>query len=92
MMWRVGLNRTIRVGSLLTLFLFAMSASISVTLDHWERSPAQSQLAVFGAGSRDVAVFRGDWAQLQAADASLPRPLYVHRARLTVVQREYRLL
>jgi hypothetical protein len=93
MMLRVGLHRTIRVGSWLTIFLFIMSASISATLDRLETSPRQSQLAVFSPAGREVAVYHGDLAQLQAIDATLPRPVSsLHRVRVIVAQREYRLL
>jgi hypothetical protein len=92
MMPRVGLNRTVRAGSLLTLFLFIMSASISATLDRFEASPSQSQLAVFSGHGREVALFHGDLAQLGAAEAALPRPADVHHARPTIVLRDYRWL
>lgn len=93
MMPRVGLHRTIRVGSWLTIFLFIMSASIDATLDRLESSPRQSQLAVFGPAGREVAVFHGDLRQLETADAALPRPASpLHRVHVMIVQREYRLL
>jgi hypothetical protein len=94
MMRAVGLNRTIRVGSLLTIFLFIMSASISATLDRLERAPGQSQLAIFGRGGRELAVYRGDLAQLQAADAAaMPRQtVELRRVHVMIVHREYRLL
>ena len=90
----MGLHRTIRVGSLLTIFLFVMSASISVTLDRLQDAPGQNQLAIFGRGGRELAVYHGSLAQLQAADAAtLPRPAAeLHRVHVLIVQREYRLL
>jgi hypothetical protein len=81
-------HRFVRAVSLLTIALFLLSASVDVTLERLERSPLQSELAIYSPSGQLQAVYHGDLAQLSAASAANPpSPSMLHRLRMTVESR-----
>ncbi len=80
-------HRFIRAVSLLTVSLFLLSASVDETLNRLENSPQQSQLAIYTPNGYLQAVYRGDLAQLSAADpvAMTRQPNLLRRVRLSFV-------
>jgi hypothetical protein len=81
-------HRFVRAVSLLTLALFLLSASVDVTLQRIERSPFQSELAIYSPSGKLQAVYHGNLAQLRAASAvNPPAPSMLHRLRMTVESR-----
>jgi hypothetical protein len=84
------MNRFVRTVSLLTIFLFLLSASINATLDKLETSPGRSQLVVYTPTGHLAGIYRGNLSQLAAVNQSIPTrlPLFLHHGRTTATAGE----
>jgi hypothetical protein len=81
MIRRVDLNRFIKTLGLLIISLFALSAGVNATLDRLDHSPRHSQLSLYSADGRVLAVYTGDIRELARAErAAQEYPLPARRS------------
>lgn len=62
------MNRFVKTLGLLVISLFLLSAGINATLDRMAKSPNGSQLSLYAANGRVVAVYTGDVRDLMRAE------------------------